>query len=110
MLGGGGARREAGGGVSAQSPRRLTVPLAHRVLLAALLVLATPAVTLLLGIFLQRELVEAPAAVAEGWQLFLAAVAEGLLQHHLYGSLLFPFLALCVYPCWLLLWNVLFWK
>ncbi|XP_049676107.1 glycosylphosphatidylinositol anchor attachment 1 protein isoform X1 [Accipiter gentilis] len=85
-------------------------PTGPKVLLAALLVLATPAVTLLLGIFLQRELVEAPAAVAEGWQLFLAAVAEGLLQHHLYGSLLFPFLALCVYPCWLLLWNVLFWK
>ncbi|NXS50926.1 GPAA1 protein, partial [Balaeniceps rex] len=85
-------------------------PLARRVLLAALLVLATPAVTLLLGIFLQRELVEAPASAAEGWQLFLAAVAEGLLQHHLYGSLLFPFLALCAYPCWLLFWNVLFWK
>uniref|UniRef100_A0A8B9N0C6 GPI-anchor transamidase component GPAA1 n=1 Tax=Accipiter nisus TaxID=211598 RepID=A0A8B9N0C6_9AVES len=85
-------------------------PTGPKVLLAALLVLATPAVTLLLGIFLQRELVEAPAAVAEGWQLFLAAVAEGLLHHHLYGSLLFPFLALCVYPCWLLLWNVLFWK
>ncbi|XP_069636377.1 glycosylphosphatidylinositol anchor attachment 1 protein isoform X1 [Haliaeetus albicilla] len=85
-------------------------PTGPKVLLAALLVLATPAVTLLLGIFLQRELVEAPAAAAEGWQLFLAAVAEGLLQHHLYGSLLFPFLALCVYPCWLLLWNVLFWK
>ncbi|NXC22724.1 GPAA1 protein, partial [Corythaeola cristata] len=81
-----------------------------RVLLAALLVLATPAVTLLLGIFLQRELVEAPASPGEGWQLFLAAVAEGLLQHHLYGSFLFPFLALCAYPAWLLLWNVLFWK
>ncbi|NXO60014.1 GPAA1 protein, partial [Aramus guarauna] len=85
-------------------------PNGPKVLLAVLLVLATPAVTLLLGIFLQRELVEAPAAAAEGWQLFLAAVAEGLLQHHLYGSLLFPFLALCAYPCWLLLWNVLFWK
>ncbi|KAM6102712.1 glycosylphosphatidylinositol anchor attachment 1 protein isoform 1-T1 [Theristicus caerulescens] len=85
-------------------------PTGPKVLLAALLVLATPAVTLLLGIFLQRELVEAPASAAEGWQLFLAAVAEGLLQHHLYGSLLFPFLALCAHPCWLLLWNVLFWK
>ncbi|NWS64090.1 GPAA1 protein, partial [Chunga burmeisteri] len=85
-------------------------PTGPKVLLAALLVLATPAVTLLLGIFLQRELVEAPAAAAEGWQLFLAAVGEGLLQHHLYGSFLFPFLALGAYPCWLLLWNVLFWK
>ncbi|KAF1549632.1 Glycosylphosphatidylinositol anchor attachment 1 protein, partial [Eudyptes schlegeli] len=85
-------------------------PAGPKALLSALLVLSTPAVTLLLGIFLQRELVEAPASAAEGWQLFLAAVAEGLLQHHLYGSLLFPFLALCAYPCWLLLWNVLFWK
>ncbi|XP_072707829.1 glycosylphosphatidylinositol anchor attachment 1 protein isoform X2 [Ciconia boyciana] len=85
-------------------------PTGPRVLLAALLVLASPAVTLLLAIFLQRELVEAPASAAEGWQLFLAAVAEGLLQHHLYGSLLFPFLALGAYPCWLLFWNVLFWK
>ncbi|CAM9131580.1 unnamed protein product [Bubo scandiacus] len=85
-------------------------PNGPRVLLAALLVLATPAATLLLGIFLQRELVEAPAAAGEGWQLFLAAVGEGLLQHHLYGALPFPFLALCAYPAWLLLWNVLFWK
>ncbi|NWX13617.1 GPAA1 protein, partial [Aegotheles bennettii] len=85
-------------------------PNGPKVLLGALLVLATPAVTLLLAIFLQRELVEAPAAVAEGWQLFLAALAEGLLQHHLYGSFLFPFLALGAHPCWLLLWNVLCWK
>ncbi|KAM9235906.1 glycosylphosphatidylinositol anchor attachment 1 protein [Leptosomus discolor] len=85
-------------------------PTGPKVLLAALLVLSTPAVTLLLGIFLERELVEAPAAAGEGWQLFLAAVAEGLLQHHLYGSFLFPFLALGAYPAWLLLWNVLFWK
>ncbi|NXX87446.1 GPAA1 protein, partial [Urocolius indicus] len=81
-----------------------------RVLLAVLLVLATPAVTLLLGILAQRELLEAPVAAGEAWQLFLAAVGEGLLQHHLLGSLLFPFLALGAYPCWLLLWNVLFWK
>ncbi|NWU52369.1 GPAA1 protein, partial [Dromas ardeola] len=79
-------------------------------LLAALLVLATPAATLLLGIFLQRELVEAPAAAGEGWQLFLAALAQGLLQHHLYGSFLCPLLALATYPCWLLLWNVLCWN
>uniref|UniRef100_A0A8B9SV18 GPI-anchor transamidase component GPAA1 n=1 Tax=Anas platyrhynchos TaxID=8839 RepID=A0A8B9SV18_ANAPL len=78
--------------------------------LAALLVLSTPAVTLLLGIFLHRELEERPAGLAEGWQLFLQALAEGLLQHHLYGALPFPFLALLTYPCWLLLWNVLCWK
>ncbi|XP_051468038.1 LOW QUALITY PROTEIN: glycosylphosphatidylinositol anchor attachment 1 protein [Apus apus] len=85
-------------------------PNGPKVLLAALLVVATPAVTLLLAIFLQRELLEAPAGVGEGWQLFLAALAEGLLQHHLYGSFLFPFLALGAHPCWLLLWNVLCWK
>lgn len=81
-----------------------------RPVLAALLVLSTPAVTLLLGIFLHRELEERPAGLAEGWQLFLQALAEGLLQHHLYGALPFPFLALLTYPCWLLLWNVLCWK
>ncbi|XP_074434191.1 glycosylphosphatidylinositol anchor attachment 1 protein isoform X3 [Larus michahellis] len=85
-------------------------PNGPKVLLAALLVLATPAATLLLGIFLQRELVEAPAAAGEGWQLFLAALAQGLLQHHLYGAFLCPLLALGTYPCWLLLWNVLCWK
>ncbi|NXW60474.1 GPAA1 protein, partial [Eurystomus gularis] len=91
-------------------------PNGPKVPLAAVLVLATPAVTLLLGILVERELVEAPAGLAEGWQLFLGAVGEGLLQHHLYGSFLFP-------PrdghtdrptdpplAWLLLWNVLFWK
>ncbi|KAK2512482.1 Gpaa1 [Columba guinea] len=85
-------------------------PRGPRVLLAALLVLATPAVTLLLGIFVQRELVEAPAAPGEGWQLFLAALAQGLLLHHLHGAFLAPLLALATYPCWLLLWNVLFWR
>ncbi|NXN95214.1 GPAA1 protein, partial [Rhinopomastus cyanomelas] len=81
-----------------------------KVLLVALLVLATPAVTLLLGILMQRELLEVPAGLAEGWQLFLSALAQGLLQHHLYGSFLCPVLALGLYPAWLLLWNVLFWK
>lgn len=85
-------------------------PTGPRPVLAALLVLSTPAVTLLLGIFLHRELEERPAGLAEGWQLFLQALAEGLLQHHLYGALPFPFLALLTYPCWLLLWNVLCWK
>ncbi|NWW98676.1 GPAA1 protein, partial [Caloenas nicobarica] len=85
-------------------------PRGPRVLLAALLVLATPAVTLLLGIFAQRELVEAPAAPGEGWQLFLAALAQGLLLHHLHGAFLAPLLALATYPCWLLFWNVLFWR
>ncbi|XP_071594737.1 glycosylphosphatidylinositol anchor attachment 1 protein isoform X2 [Heliangelus exortis] len=85
-------------------------PNGPRVLLGVLLVLGTPAVTLLLTIFLQRELEEAPAGLGEGWQLFLGALGEGLLQHHLYGSFLYPFLALGAHPCWLLLWNVLCWK
>ncbi|XP_030300125.1 glycosylphosphatidylinositol anchor attachment 1 protein isoform X2 [Calypte anna] len=85
-------------------------PNGPRVLLGVLLVLGTPAVTLLLTIFLQRELEEAPAGLGEGWQLFLGALGEGLLQHHLYGSILYPFLALGAHPCWLLLWNVLCWK
>ncbi|PKU28435.1 glycosylphosphatidylinositol anchor attachment 1 protein [Limosa lapponica baueri] len=58
----------------------------------------------------KRELVEAPAGAGEGWQLFLAALAQGLLQHHLYGAFLCPLLAIGLYPCWLLLWNVLCWK
>ncbi|NXA44192.1 GPAA1 protein, partial [Eudromia elegans] len=85
-------------------------PTGPRLPLAVLLVLVAPAGTLLLGLFAQRELLEAPLGALEGWQLFLRAVAEGLLDHHLYGSLVFPAAALGVYPCWLLLWNVLFWK
>uniref|UniRef100_A0A8D0H1L0 Glycosylphosphatidylinositol anchor attachment 1 n=1 Tax=Sphenodon punctatus TaxID=8508 RepID=A0A8D0H1L0_SPHPU len=81
-----------------------------RFLYAVLLVLVTPAATLLLGIFLYQELMEYPISVLEGWQRFLQAIAEGLLDHYLYGSIVFPFIAIFVYPCWLLLWNVLFWK
>lgn len=75
-----------------------------------LLVLVTPAATLFFCIFLYHELIEYPITVLEGWQRFLQAIAEGLLDHHLYGSIVFPFVAFFVYPCWLLLWNVLFWK
>ncbi|XP_068789727.1 glycosylphosphatidylinositol anchor attachment 1 protein [Struthio camelus] len=85
-------------------------PTGPKYLYAVLLVLVTPAVTLLLGIFLYQELIEYPVSVLECWQLFLQAVAEGLLDHYLYGSIVFPFVAIFVYPCWLLLWNVLFWK
>ncbi|XP_061335138.1 glycosylphosphatidylinositol anchor attachment 1 protein [Pezoporus flaviventris] len=86
-----------------------TAPTGPRALLALVLVLATPAVSLLLGIFLERELVEAPAAPGEAWQRFLGALGQGLLLHHLHGAFLCPLLALGTYPCWLLLWNVLFW-
>ncbi|XP_061463201.1 glycosylphosphatidylinositol anchor attachment 1 protein [Rhineura floridana] len=85
-------------------------PTGPKYLYAVLLVLVTPAATLLSCIFLYQELIEYPISVLEGWQHFLQAIAEGLLDHHLYGSILFPFIAVFVYPCWLLLWNVLFWK
>uniref|UniRef100_A0ABI7VT39 Glycosylphosphatidylinositol anchor attachment 1 n=1 Tax=Felis catus TaxID=9685 RepID=A0ABI7VT39_FELCA len=88
----------------------LTHPCGPRPLYAALLVLTSPAATLLGCLFLWRELQEAPLSLAEGWQLFLAALAQGVLDHHTYGALLFPLLALGLYPCWLLFWNVLFWK
>lgn len=81
-----------------------------RPLYAALLVLTSPAATLLGSLFLWRELQEAPLSLVEGWQLFLGALAQGVLEHHTYGALLFPLLALGIYPCWLLFWNVLFWK
>ncbi|XP_004697413.2 glycosylphosphatidylinositol anchor attachment 1 protein, partial [Echinops telfairi] len=88
----------------------LTEPRGPRPLYAVLLVLTSPAATLLGSLFLWRELQEAPLSLAEGWQLFLSALSQGMLEHYTYGSLLFPLLALGLYPCWLLLWHVLFWK
>ncbi|CAI5778763.1 glycosylphosphatidylinositol anchor attachment 1 protein [Podarcis lilfordi] len=88
----------------------LVQPTGPKYLYAVLLVLVTPAATLLFCIFLYQELIEYPISLLEGWQRFLQAIAEGLLDHHLYGSIVFPFIAIFVYPCWLLLWNVLFWK
>ncbi|XP_037658259.1 glycosylphosphatidylinositol anchor attachment 1 protein isoform X1 [Choloepus didactylus] len=88
----------------------LTKPHGPRFLCAVLLVLTSPAAVLLGSLFLWRELQELPLSLAEGWQLFLAALAQGVLEHHMYGALLFPLLSLGLYPCWLLFWNVLFWK
>ncbi|XP_063777229.1 glycosylphosphatidylinositol anchor attachment 1 protein isoform X2 [Pseudophryne corroboree] len=85
-------------------------PVGPKLLFAALLVLVTPATTLLGSIFLYRELIEYPVTFLECWQIFLQAIAGGMLDHYLYGSLLFPFIAFFVYPCWLQLWNVVFWK
>lgn len=85
-------------------------PDAPRALRGALLVLCTPALTLLLCIFVHRELQERPAAPAEGWQLFLRALQDAVLQHHLHGAAAFPCVALLAYPCWLMLWNVLCWE
>ncbi|XP_022411087.1 glycosylphosphatidylinositol anchor attachment 1 protein isoform X2 [Delphinapterus leucas] len=88
----------------------LTKPSRPRPLRAALLVLTSPAAALLGGLFLWQRLQEAPLSLAEGWRLFLAVLAQGVLAHHTYGALLFPLLALGLFPCWLLFWNVLFWK
>ncbi|XP_040847575.1 glycosylphosphatidylinositol anchor attachment 1 protein isoform X2 [Ochotona curzoniae] len=88
----------------------LAEPRGPRPLYAALLVLTSPAATLLGSLFLWRGLLEVPMSLAEGWQLFLAALAQGVLEHYTYGALLFPLLTLGIYPCWLLFWNVLFWK
>ncbi|XP_058035054.1 glycosylphosphatidylinositol anchor attachment 1 protein [Ahaetulla prasina] len=85
-------------------------PTGPRYLYAGLLLLVTPAITLLFCIFLYQELMEYPISPLEGWQRFLQVIAEGLLDHYLYGSIVFPFVAIFVYPCWLLFWNVLFWK
>ncbi|XP_066434822.1 glycosylphosphatidylinositol anchor attachment 1 protein [Eleutherodactylus coqui] len=85
-------------------------PVGPKLFFAVLLVLVTPATTLLGSIFLYRELIEYPVTILECWQLFLQAVAGGMLDHYLYGSLLFPFISFFVYPCWLQLWNVVFWK
>ncbi|KAK9402796.1 glycosylphosphatidylinositol anchor attachment 1 protein [Crotalus adamanteus] len=85
-------------------------PTGPRYLYAGLLLVVSPAITLLLCIFLYQELMEYPISPLEGWQQFLQVIAEGLLDHYLYGSIVFPFVAIFVYPCWLLFWNVLFWK
>ncbi|XP_077637612.1 GPI-anchor transamidase component GPAA1 [Lonchura striata] len=82
----------------------------HRLPLAVLLVLTTPGLSLFLAVLLERELLEAPAGLGEAWQRFLGALGQGLLQEHLHGAHLSPLLCLGAYPCWLLLWNVLFWK
>ncbi|NWR40755.1 GPAA1 protein, partial [Tachuris rubrigastra] len=85
-------------------------PSGHRLPQAVLLVLTSPGVSLFLAVLLERELLEAPAGLGEAWQRFLGVLGQGLLQDHLHGAFLSPLLALGAYPCWLLLWNVLFWK
>uniref|UniRef100_A0A4W3H387 GPI-anchor transamidase component GPAA1 n=1 Tax=Callorhinchus milii TaxID=7868 RepID=A0A4W3H387_CALMI len=76
---------------------------------ALLLLLVSPATVLLMCLYLYHELSEVPLTVLECWQLFLQAIAEAILDHHLYGCIVYPFLILFIYPCWLLLWNVVFW-
>uniref|UniRef100_A0A8C3AYD2 GPI-anchor transamidase component GPAA1 n=1 Tax=Cyclopterus lumpus TaxID=8103 RepID=A0A8C3AYD2_CYCLU len=71
---------------------------------------ATPACTLLFSVFLFQELQEMPVSFLDGWMLYLSVISQGILDHALYGSLVYPLVALLVYPCWLLFWNILFWK
>ncbi|XP_030826403.1 glycosylphosphatidylinositol anchor attachment 1 protein [Camarhynchus parvulus] len=97
-------------GVTLVPPAAAVRPGGNRLPLAVLLVLTTPGLSLFLAVLLERELLEAPAGLGEAWQRFLGALGQGLLQEHLHGAHLSPLLCLGAYPCWLLLWNVLFWK
>ncbi|KAM7037122.1 LOW QUALITY PROTEIN: glycosylphosphatidylinositol anchor attachment 1 protein [Passerculus sandwichensis] len=97
-------------GATLVPPAAAVRPGGNRLPLAILLVLSTPGLSLFLAVLLERELLEAPAGLGEAWQRFLGALGQGLLQEHLHGAHLSPLLCLGAYPCWLLLWNVLFWK
>uniref|UniRef100_A0A672S7J8 GPI-anchor transamidase component GPAA1 n=1 Tax=Sinocyclocheilus grahami TaxID=75366 RepID=A0A672S7J8_SINGR len=81
-----------------------------KALSALAMVLLSPAFTILYCVFIYQELIEAPVSVSEGWMLFLSVISQGILDHALYGSLVYPLLALFVYPCWLMFWNILFWS
>uniref|UniRef100_A0A4W5R2X2 GPI-anchor transamidase component GPAA1 n=1 Tax=Hucho hucho TaxID=62062 RepID=A0A4W5R2X2_9TELE len=85
-------------------------PHTPKALSAAIMVLLSPGCTLLYCVFLFQELQETPVSLQDGWMLFLSVISQGILDHALYGSLVYPLLALLIYPCWLLLWNILFWK
>ncbi|XP_051944432.1 glycosylphosphatidylinositol anchor attachment 1 protein isoform X1 [Hippocampus zosterae] len=77
---------------------------------ACVMVVLSPACTLLFSVFAFHELQEMPLSFQDTWLLFLSVISQGILDHALYGALVFPLLALLVYPCWLLFWNILFWK
>uniref|UniRef100_A0A4W6D4V0 GPI-anchor transamidase component GPAA1 n=1 Tax=Lates calcarifer TaxID=8187 RepID=A0A4W6D4V0_LATCA len=81
-----------------------------KVLSAFILVILSPACTLLFSVFFFQELQEMPVSFQDGWLLYLSVISQGILDHFLYGSLVYPLIALLVYPCWLLFWNILFWK
>lgn len=84
--------------------------LPFRVLVAFIMVILSPAFTLLFSVFFFQELQEMPVSFQEGWMLYLSVISQGILDHYLFGSLVYPLIALLVYPCWLLFWNILFWK
>ncbi|KAF3699415.1 Glycosylphosphatidylinositol anchor attachment 1 protein [Channa argus] len=77
---------------------------------AFILVVLSPACTLLFSVFFFQELQEMPVSLQDGWLLYLSVISQGILDHSLYGSLVYPLIALLVYPCWLIFWNILFWK
>uniref|UniRef100_A0A671XYI5 GPI-anchor transamidase component GPAA1 n=1 Tax=Sparus aurata TaxID=8175 RepID=A0A671XYI5_SPAAU len=77
---------------------------------AFVLVILSPACTLLFSVFFFQELQEVPISFQDGWVLYLSVISQGILDHSLYGSLVYPLIALLVYPCWLLFWNILFWE
>ena len=81
-----------------------------RMLSAFVMVVLSPGATLLFAVFFFQELQETPVMLLEGWMLYLSVISKGILDHALYGSLVYPLVALLVYPCWLLFWNILFWK
>nr|XP_020451262.1 glycosylphosphatidylinositol anchor attachment 1 protein isoform X3 [Monopterus albus] len=85
-------------------------PHVPKVLSAFILVILSPACTLLFSVFFFQELLEMPVNFPDGWLLYLSVISQGILDHSLYGSLVYPLIALLVYPCWLLFWNILFWK
>ncbi|XP_077411996.1 GPI-anchor transamidase component GPAA1 isoform X2 [Vanacampus margaritifer] len=85
-------------------------PHAPKLPTAVILVVLSPACILLFSVFVFHELQETPLSFQDGWLLFLSVISQGILDHTLYGSLVFPLVALLVYPCWLLFWNILFWK
>ncbi|XP_059496746.1 glycosylphosphatidylinositol anchor attachment 1 protein isoform X2 [Stegostoma tigrinum] len=88
----------------------LAQPEPHRMLNALFLILMSPGTTLLMCIYLYHELAEYPVTLLECWQLLLQAVAESILDHHLYGCIVYPIIVFFIYPSWLLLWNVVFWN
>uniref|UniRef100_A0A3Q1ET15 GPI-anchor transamidase component GPAA1 n=1 Tax=Acanthochromis polyacanthus TaxID=80966 RepID=A0A3Q1ET15_9TELE len=85
-------------------------PHVPKVLSAFILVILSPACTLLFSVFFFQELQEMPVSFLDGWLMYLSVISQGILDHSLYGSLVYPLIALLVYPCWLLFWNILFWK
>ncbi|XP_061550373.1 glycosylphosphatidylinositol anchor attachment 1 protein [Phycodurus eques] len=88
----------------------VVTPHVSRFPVAVFTVVLSPACTLLFSVFAFRELQEMPLGFQDSWLLFLSVISQGILDHELYGSLVFPLVALLVYPCWLLFWNILFWK